>query len=62
MGYLKFIPYLYIIFALFFIYDAVIKLQNGENAILSFVFAGIAVFMFFFRRYNAKKFEDRTKK
>lgn len=61
MGYLKFIPYLYIVFALFFIYDAVIKLQNGEDAVISFIFAGIALFMFFFRRANAKKFGNRDR-
>jgi len=59
MGYLKFIPFLYIIFVFFFIYDAILKLQNGEDPVISFVFAGIALFMFFFRRSNAKKFGSR---
>lgn len=61
MGYLKFIPYLYIIFALVFTYDTIVRLNAGENAIISITFVVLAVFMFFFRRNQAKKIADRTK-
>lgn len=61
MGYLKFVAYLYLIVAAFFLYDAIVRLQNGENAIISFLFVGIAIFMFFFRRGFSKKIEDQRK-
>ena len=61
MGYLKIVSYLYLIVAAFFIYDAIMRLQEDKNAIISFVFAGIAIFMFFFRRRYAQKFSDRKK-
>lgn len=61
MGYLKFISYLYLAVAVFFIVNGVIALQKGENSIIMFAFAAIAVFMFFFRRHYAKKFDNRKK-
>lgn len=61
MGYLKFISYLYLAVAVFFIVNGVIALQKGENSIIMFGFAAIAVFMFFFRRHYAKKFDNRKK-
>ena len=63
MGYLKYTQYVYIAFAVYFIYDGVTKLNEGNaNYALSFIIAGMAVFMFFFRRKFAKKFDDRNKK
>lgn len=63
MSYLKFTPYLYLIAAVFFIYDAVSKMNDPEeNYWLSFLIAGLAVFMFFFRRHFAKKIEARNKR
>ncbi|KRB54219.1 hypothetical protein [Flavobacterium sp. Root186] len=63
MGYLKYTQYVYIAFAVFFIYDGVIKLNEGnENYQLSFLIAGMAIFMFFFRRRFTKRFDDRNKK
>ena len=63
MNYLKYTPYLYLIFGAYFIYDGVTKL-NAVDATpwLSFLIAGLAIFMFFFRMRFAKKFEDRNKK
>lgn len=63
MGYLKYTQYVYIAFAVFFIYDGVTKLNEGDvNYPLSFLIAGMAIFMFFFRRRFTKRFDDRNKK
>jgi hypothetical protein len=63
MGFFKNIHYVYIIFAIMFIYDGIERLQKNEShPWLSFIIAAVAVFMFFFRRKFSKKFEDRYKK
>jgi hypothetical protein len=61
MNFLKYTSYLYLAFGIYFIYDGFTKLNADENPILSFVIAGLAIFMFFFRRKFAKKFDDRNK-
>ena len=63
MSYLKYTPYVYLILTVFFIYEAIVK-WNDVNAtpVLSLLFAGLGVFMFFFRRRFAKKMEDRKPK
>lgn len=58
MNYLKFISYLYLAAAAAFLYDAISRLQSGEDAVISFIFVGIALFMFFFRRRYATKFRN----
>jgi len=50
MKMLHYTHYLYLALAVLFLYDAVERLQNGQNSVLSFLFAALAVFMFFFRR------------
>lgn len=63
MGYLKYTQYVYIVFAIYFLYDGFTKLnEENDTAALSFVIAGMAIFMFFFRRRFVKKFDDRNKK
>jgi len=64
MAYLKYVSYLYLIMAGFFIYSGIMGLLENTTgkAILSFAFAGAAVFMFFFRRNFQKKFENREPK
>lgn len=63
MGILKYTQYLYLLIAAAFIVDGVTKLNSpGENPWLSFIIAGVSVFMFFFRRKYAKKFDDHYKK
>ena len=63
MGVLKYTQYLYLLIAAAFIYDGVTTLNSpGENPWLSFIIAGVSVFMFFFRRKYAKKFDDHYKK
>jgi len=63
MVYLKYISYLYLAVAAFFIYGGItdiVEKQNG-HAVLSFIFAGAAVFMFFFRRWSQKRFQGPQK-
>jgi len=64
MGYFKYTQYIYIAFAIYFIYDGFTKLkQEGDGATLSFIIAGMAIFMVIFRRRFAKKInDDRNKK
>lgn len=61
MKYSKFFQYAYLIFAILFLYDAVSKyMGSGEIAYTSILLGALAVFMFFFRRKFAKKFENRN--
>ena len=63
MSYLKYTPYFYLVFAAFFVYDAVIKWNDAaETPFLSLFIAALGVFMFFFRRQFAKKMQDRNRK
>ena len=63
MNYLKYTQYVYLIFGAFFIYDGFTKLNGPAGTPwLSFMVAGLAIFMFFFRRKFAKKAEERNKK
>jgi hypothetical protein len=63
MSYLKYTPYVYLILAVFFVYDAIVKWNNPtETPVLSLLIAGLGVFMFFFRRRFAKKMHDRNRK
>ncbi|WP_242117621.1 hypothetical protein [Aestuariivivens sediminicola] len=60
MKYSKFFQYAYLVFAILFAYDAIVKYAN-ENAVAytSILLAATAVFMFFFRRRFAKKMENK---
>lgn len=63
MSFLKYTPYLYLLFAVFFIYDAIVKWNDADaTPVLSLLIAGLAVFMFFFRRRFAKKMQERNRK
>ena len=64
MNYLRFTSYAYIIAGILFAVEAFLKLQEGDNnkAILMGLFALGSVFLFFFRRNFARKFEERNKK
>jgi hypothetical protein len=57
MSFLKLFHYVYIIFAVFFVYDAFVKYQNNESVTMSLLLAAGALFMFFFRRRFNKKYE-----
>jgi len=63
MGILKYTQYLYLIIAVAFVYDGITKLNDpATGPWLSFGIAAVSVFMFFFRRKYAKKFDDHYKK
>lgn len=63
MGYLKYTQYIYLAFAAYFIFDGVTKLGADNDAPwLSFAIAVMAIFMFFFRRKFARKFDQNKKK
>ncbi len=58
MNFIKYTQYVYLVFGIYFIYDGVMKLNTDENPWMSFLIAALAIFMFFFRRRFAKKFEN----
>ena len=62
MTYLKFTQYAYLLAALLFTIDAFVKWQSNENFTISAIFAAVCLFLFFFRRKFAKKFDDHYKK
>ncbi len=62
MNIIKYTPYVYLAFGIFFIYDGFMKWNSGvETPWMSFIIGGLAIFMFFFRLKFAKKFADRNK-
>lgn len=61
MNYMKFTQYVYLVFGLYFIYHGIAEWQSGTAPWLSFGIAALAIFMFFFRRRFAKKFENKNK-
>ena len=62
MTYMKYTQYAYLIAAAFLFYDAISKVNAGNDMPYLSLILGIgAVAMFFFRRKFAKKFEDQNK-
>ena len=60
MKYSKIFKYAYLVFAILFIYDTIVKYINaGEIAYPSILLAALAIFMFFFRSRFSKKFENK---
>lgn len=62
MNYLRFTQYAYLLAGIIFGIDAYLKWQSNENYTLSGIFAAVCVFLFFFRRKFARKFDARNKK
>lgn len=63
MNYLKYTQYIYLVAAVFFAIKAFgIWEQDNDEHFLFLGIAVLAIFMFFFRRKFAKKFEDANKK
>jgi predicted Na+-dependent transporter len=46
MGYLKYTPYIYLIFALYFVYEAIVKWNDPDATPWLSVIAALAIFMF----------------
>lgn len=62
MTYLKFIQYVYLAFAAFFVFDAFKKYEEGKatnDILLSLVIALVAVGMYFFRRHFHNKYQKK---
>ena len=60
MKYSKIFQYAYLVFAVLFIYDAIIKyMESGVIAYVSLLLAGLAIFMYFFRQKFRKKYENK---
>jgi hypothetical protein len=58
----KYFEYAYIVFALLFIATGIYEFETNENrAYLMFGMAGVAVFIFFFKRHFRRKFENRER-
>lgn len=61
MKLLQFFQYVYLFFAVMFIYDAFSNWGDGNRPFISLLLAALAIFMFFFRRNFRKKFDDRNR-
>lgn len=59
MRFSKFFQYVYLIFAALFIYEGLINWGSNKSYV-PFLLAGLAIFIFFFRRKYIKKFNDRN--
>ncbi len=63
MKLMKFFQYVYLVFVVLFIYDGIQHYNDGTNRMwVSFALAGLALFMFYFRRKYRKKFEQQNRK
>ena len=64
MNYLKFTQYAYLLAGILVAIESYNQYQAGNMnmAIIMGIFTLVAVFMFFFRRNFAKKFQERNKK
>lgn len=62
MIYTKYIQYVYLAFAVFFIYEAVMQFINDDNKyVLSLLFVALAIFLFFFKRRFYNKYKNGQK-
>lgn len=50
---------MYLIFAVFFFYQAANQFKNNEDYALSLIIGIVAVGMFFFRRHFYKKYQNK---
>ena len=59
MKFSKIFQYAYLAFAVLFVYDGITKWSDNPNAAyVSFGLAALAIFMYFFRRKFAKKYDN----
>ena len=63
MKLLGFFQYVYLVFAVLFLYDAYSQWtnDNGTRTLMSLLLGALAVFIFFFRKRFRKKFEEKDK-
>jgi len=60
MKILQFFQYVYLFFAALFIYDAISNIgKDSTRVVISLIFAGLAIFMFFFRKKFRKKLKNK---
>lgn len=52
----KIIAYVYLVFGLFFLYDAYVAYSNDATYLIKLLLAGLAIFMFFFRLRTLKRY------
>lgn len=57
MKILRYVHYLYLVMAILFLYEGIVKMQQNENPVVVFLFAAVAIFMFFFRRHFSNKIQ-----
>ncbi|GAB5565576.1 MAG: hypothetical protein Wins2KO_26390 [Winogradskyella sp.] len=60
MKILQLFQYAYLAIAVLFLYKGISEWNTEKGPYLSLFFAALAVFMFFFRKRYAKKFQDRN--
>lgn len=53
-------PYLFLLFAVIFLIDGIVRLSDNENPVLSFILSAAAIFMFFLRRRQYRRFNNRN--
>lgn len=61
MNYLNFTKYIYLAVGLFMAYDAASRWNENPKPWLSVMLAVLGVFMYFFRRNFAKRFDQHQK-
>lgn len=59
MQFSKFFHYVYLIFAALFLYEGIIN-WGSTKAYIPFLLAGLAVFIFLFRRKFSKKYNSKN--
>lgn len=58
MNYLKYTQYIYLLAAIFFLYDGISRYNDPDQSPwFSLILGIVSLFMFFFRRKFAKKFD-----
>jgi len=63
MTYLKYVSYVYLVVAAFFVYSGIVSLTENNNgeAVVSFGIGAVSIFMFFFRRHFGSKYSNQNK-
>ena len=60
--YFKFFEYAYLIIAIFFVVESILNWnENRQKSYIYLAFSVVAVFMYFFRRNNRKKYENQKR-